>query len=131
MAEEAHAAVDRGVLESFQKPKRFLYKGLAPEAKINHIRSNQKKRRKKKPLTEKKLQPVMAEEAPAAVTVDGGVLQHPHCASRHRQPEHVMTFLLAELNTVGFLDEQQRLVVRGRFAPRNFEVILEGYVAAI
>ncbi|KAJ0612679.1 putative translation initiation factor IF2/IF5 [Helianthus annuus] len=46
----------------------------------------------------------------------------------HRQPDHVMTFLLAELGTSGSLDGQQRLVVKGRFAPKNFEGILRRYV---
>lgn len=47
----------------------------------------------------------------------------------HRQPEHVMTFLLAEMGTSGSLDGQQRLVVKGRFAPKNFEGILRRYVS--
>lgn len=47
----------------------------------------------------------------------------------HRQPEHVMTFLLAELGTSGSLDGQQRLVVKGRFAPKNFEGILRRYIS--
>lgn len=50
------------------------------------------------------------------------------CKTMHRQPEHVMTFLLAELGTNGSLDGQQRLVVKGRFAPKNFEGILRRYV---
>lgn len=40
-----------------------------------------------------------------------------------------MTFLLAELGTNGSLDGQQRLVVKGRFAPKNFEGILRRYVS--
>ncbi|KAL7201312.1 hypothetical protein ACSBR1_033083 [Camellia fascicularis] len=47
----------------------------------------------------------------------------------HRQPEHVMTFLLAEMGTSGLLDGQQRLVVKGRFAPKNFEGILRRYMS--
>lgn len=50
------------------------------------------------------------------------------CKTMHRQPEHVMTFLLAELGTSGSLDGQQRLVVKGRFAPKNFEGILRRYI---
>jgi len=50
------------------------------------------------------------------------------CKTMHRQPEHVMTFLLAELGTSGSLDGQQRLVVKGRFAPKVFEGILRRYV---
>ena len=47
----------------------------------------------------------------------------------HRQPDHVMAFLLAELGTSGSLDGQQRLVVKGRVAPKNFEGILRRYVS--
>jgi Domain found in IF2B/IF5 len=47
----------------------------------------------------------------------------------HRQPEHVMHFLLAEMGTSGSLDGQQRLVVKGRFAPKNFEGILRRYIS--
>ncbi|KAF7152129.1 hypothetical protein RHSIM_Rhsim01G0243800 [Rhododendron simsii] len=50
------------------------------------------------------------------------------CKTMHRQPEHAMTFLLAEMGTSGSLDGQQRLVVKGRFAPKNFEGILRRYV---
>ncbi|GAB4827723.1 hypothetical protein Ancab_034609 [Ancistrocladus abbreviatus] len=50
------------------------------------------------------------------------------CKTMHRQPEHVMAFLLAEMGTSGSLDGQQRLVVKGRFAPKNFEGILRRYV---
>ncbi|KAK6943286.1 Translation initiation factor IF2/IF5 domain [Dillenia turbinata] len=50
------------------------------------------------------------------------------CKTMHRQPDHVMAFLLAEMGTSGSLDGQQRLVVKGRFAPKNFEGILRRYV---
>nr|AFK44754.1 unknown [Medicago truncatula] len=50
------------------------------------------------------------------------------CKSMHRPPDHVMAFLLAELGTSGSLDGQQRLVVKGRFAPKNFEGILRRYI---
>ncbi|KAL1549148.1 eukaryotic translation initiation factor 2 subunit beta-like [Salvia divinorum] len=50
------------------------------------------------------------------------------CKTMHRQPEHVMTFLPAEMGTSGSLDGQQRLVVKGRFAPNNFEGILRRYI---
>ncbi|KVH95025.1 hypothetical protein Ccrd_002906, partial [Cynara cardunculus var. scolymus] len=51
------------------------------------------------------------------------------CRTMHRQPDHVMTFLLAEMGTSGSLDGQQRLVVKGRFAPKNFEGILRRYIS--
>lgn len=50
------------------------------------------------------------------------------CKTMHRQPEHVIMFLLAEMGTSGSLDGQQRLVVKGRFAPKNFEGILRRYI---
>ncbi|KAJ0681142.1 putative translation initiation factor IF2/IF5 [Helianthus annuus] len=50
------------------------------------------------------------------------------CKSMRREPEHVMTFLLAELGNSGSLDGQQRLVVKGRYAPKNFEAILRRYL---
>ncbi|KAL6504102.1 hypothetical protein OROGR_026025 [Orobanche gracilis] len=50
------------------------------------------------------------------------------CKTMHRQPEHVMTFLLAEMGTSGSLDGQQRMVIKGRFAPKNFEGILRRYI---
>ncbi|KAL1549155.1 eukaryotic translation initiation factor 2 subunit beta-like [Salvia divinorum] len=53
------------------------------------------------------------------------------CKTMHRQPEHVMTFLPAEMGTSGSLDGQQRLVVKGRFAPRNFEGILRRYIRVL
>ncbi|KAL2922665.1 Eukaryotic translation initiation factor 2 subunit beta [Bienertia sinuspersici] len=49
------------------------------------------------------------------------------CKMMHRQPEHVMGFVLAEMGTTGSLDGQQRLVVTGRFSPKNFEGILRCY----
>jgi translation initiation factor 2 subunit 2 len=46
----------------------------------------------------------------------------------HRQPEHVIIFLLAEMGTSGSLDGQQRLVMKCRFAPKNFKSILRTYI---
>ncbi|KAK3188548.1 hypothetical protein Dsin_028109 [Dipteronia sinensis] len=51
------------------------------------------------------------------------------CKTMHRNADHVQAFLLAELGTSGSLDGQQRLVVKGRFAPKNFEGILRRYVS--
>ncbi|KAI8559115.1 hypothetical protein RHMOL_Rhmol04G0148900 [Rhododendron molle] len=39
-----------------------------------------------------------------------------------------MIFLLAEMGTSGSLDGQQRLVIQGRFVPKNFEGILRRYI---
>eukprot|EP00242_Pyramimonas_sp_CCMP2087_P003794 CAMPEP_0198212666 /NCGR_PEP_ID=MMETSP1445-20131203/27092_1 /TAXON_ID=36898 /ORGANISM="Pyramimonas sp., Strain CCMP2087" /LENGTH=280 /DNA_ID=CAMNT_0043887171 /DNA_START=159 /DNA_END=1001 /DNA_ORIENTATION=- len=50
------------------------------------------------------------------------------CKAMHRQPEHVMGYLHAELGTSGSLDGQQRLIMKGRFTPKVFEGILRRYV---
>lgn len=50
------------------------------------------------------------------------------CKKMRRQPKHVMDFLLSEMATSGSFDGQQRLVVRGRFAPKNFEALLRSYI---
>ncbi|GJU76156.1 eukaryotic translation initiation factor 2 subunit beta [Tanacetum coccineum] len=50
------------------------------------------------------------------------------CPTMRRQPDHVMTFLLAEIGINGSLDGQQRLVVKDRFATKNFEGILRRYI---
>ncbi|MCL7045480.1 hypothetical protein MKW94_005823 [Papaver nudicaule] len=50
------------------------------------------------------------------------------CQLMHREPEHVMSFYLAEMGTSGSLDGTQMLVVRGRFGPKNFEPIQPRYV---
>lgn len=46
----------------------------------------------------------------------------------NRQHEHVQAYLLAEMGTSGSLDGQQRLIIKGRFAPKDFENILRRYV---
>ncbi|KAI3856777.1 hypothetical protein MKX03_022391 [Papaver bracteatum] len=50
------------------------------------------------------------------------------CVKMHKEPEHVMRFLLTEMGTTGYLDGQQRLVVKGRFDSSNFEGILKKYI---
>jgi len=50
------------------------------------------------------------------------------CKAMHRQPDHVMNYLHAELGTSGSLDGQQRLIVKGRFLPKAFEGVLRRYV---
>ncbi|RZC63421.1 hypothetical protein C5167_025184 [Papaver somniferum] len=37
------------------------------------------------------------------------------CEKMHKEPEHVMKFLLTQMGTTGYLDAQQRLVVKGKF----------------
>ena len=50
------------------------------------------------------------------------------CKAMHRAPDHVITYLLAELGTSGSLDGQARLIVKGRFLPKVFEGILRRYI---
>ena len=50
------------------------------------------------------------------------------CKAFNRNLEHVMQFLIFELGTTGSLDGQQRLVVKGRFNPHNFETVLRAYI---
>merc|ERR1711924_490040 len=50
------------------------------------------------------------------------------CKAMHRQPEHVLNFMMGELGTSGSLDGTQRLIVKGRFLPKAFEGVLRRYV---
>ncbi|QDZ19686.1 subunit beta of eukaryotic translation initiation factor 2 [Chloropicon primus] len=50
------------------------------------------------------------------------------CKAMHRQPDHVLNYMMGELGTSGSLDGQQRLIVKGRFLPKAFEGVLRRYV---
>eukprot|EP00608_Synchroma_pusillum_P006103 CAMPEP_0198424870 /NCGR_PEP_ID=MMETSP1452-20131203/4168_1 /TAXON_ID=1181717 /ORGANISM="Synchroma pusillum, Strain CCMP3072" /LENGTH=267 /DNA_ID=CAMNT_0044145223 /DNA_START=71 /DNA_END=874 /DNA_ORIENTATION=+ len=50
------------------------------------------------------------------------------CATMHRSHEHVFQFMLAELGTEGSIDGSQRLVIRGKFAPKYIESLLRKYI---
>lgn len=50
------------------------------------------------------------------------------CSIVQRQPEHMMSFLLAELGTDGSLDGSQRIVIKGRFQPKQIESLLKKYI---
>lgn len=50
------------------------------------------------------------------------------CKRMRRQPEHVIQFLFAELGTIGSVDGTQRLVIRGRFQPKQIENVLRRYI---
>ena len=50
------------------------------------------------------------------------------CSTMHREPEHCLSYLLAELGTSGSLDGQQRLVLKGRFQPKGVENIIRRYI---
>ena len=46
----------------------------------------------------------------------------------HRQPEHVQSFFLAEMGTDGSIDGNIRLVIKGRFQPKQVESLLKKYI---
>lgn len=46
----------------------------------------------------------------------------------HRQPEHVIQFLFAEMGTTGSVDGSGRLVIKGRFQQKQIENILRRYI---
>jgi len=46
----------------------------------------------------------------------------------HRQQDHVIQFLFAELGTSGSVDGNQRLVIKGRFQPKQIENVLRRYI---
>ncbi|QRW13365.1 eukaryotic translation initiation factor 5 [Ceratobasidium sp. AG-Ba] len=50
------------------------------------------------------------------------------CKRMHRQPDHVIQFLFAELGTTGSVDGSQRLVIKGRFQPKQLENVLRRYI---
>lgn len=50
------------------------------------------------------------------------------CKRMHRQPEHVIQYLYAELGTVGSIDGSQRLIIKGRFQPKQIENVLRRYI---
>ena len=50
------------------------------------------------------------------------------CKRMHRQPEHVIQFLFAELGTTGSVDGSGRLVIKGRFQQKQIENVLRRYI---
>lgn len=50
------------------------------------------------------------------------------CKRMHRQPDHVIQYLFTELGTTGSIDGSQRLVIRGRFQPKQIENVLRRYI---
>ncbi|KDN43428.1 hypothetical protein K437DRAFT_248459 [Tilletiaria anomala UBC 951] len=50
------------------------------------------------------------------------------CKRMHREPEHVYSFLFAELGTIGNVDGSQRLIIKGRFQPKQIENVLRKYI---
>ena len=53
------------------------------------------------------------------------------CKRMHRQPEHVIQYLFAELGTTGSVDGSGRLVIKGRFQQKQIENVLRRYIGTI
>ncbi|PPQ75478.1 hypothetical protein CVT26_015961 [Gymnopilus dilepis] len=50
------------------------------------------------------------------------------CKKMHRQPEHVIQFMFAEMGTTGSVDGVGRLVIKGRFQQKQIENVLRRYM---
>lgn len=46
----------------------------------------------------------------------------------HRPMEHIISFFYAELGTTGSVDGSNRLVIKGRFMPKQIETVLRKYI---
>lgn len=53
------------------------------------------------------------------------------CKRMHRSPEHVIQFLFAEMGTTGSVDGSGRLVIKGRFQPKQVENVLRRYIGQL
>lgn len=45
-----------------------------------------------------------------------------------RNPEHLIQYLFAELGTSGSIDGEKRLVLKGKFQPKQMELVLRRYI---
>lgn len=50
------------------------------------------------------------------------------CKTLHRQPKHLLDFLLAELGTSGSVDGNSQLIIKGRFQQKQIENVLRRYI---
>lgn len=50
------------------------------------------------------------------------------CKMLHRQPKHLLAFLLAELGTSGSVDGSNSLIIKGRFHQKQLETVLRRYI---
>jgi len=50
------------------------------------------------------------------------------CPVLKRKPEHVLNYVLAELGTNGSVDGKHRLVIKGRFQPKQIENVVRHYI---
>jgi translation initiation factor 2 beta subunit (eIF-2beta)/eIF-5 len=52
-------------------------------------------------------------------------------ARMHRLPEHVFSFFMSELATEGSIDANMRLVIKGRYVPKQIESLLKKYIGTL
>ncbi|KAL6304672.1 eukaryotic translation initiation factor 2 beta [Sparassis latifolia] len=50
------------------------------------------------------------------------------CKRMHRQPEHVIQYMFAEMGTTGSVDGSGRLVIKGKFQQKQIEHVLRRYI---
>ncbi|XP_014779264.1 eukaryotic translation initiation factor 2 subunit 2 [Octopus bimaculoides] len=50
------------------------------------------------------------------------------CRLLHREPKHVLAFLLAELGTSGSIDGNNQLIIKGRFQQKQIETVVRKYI---
>ncbi|KMS65186.1 hypothetical protein BVRB_038540, partial [Beta vulgaris subsp. vulgaris] len=50
------------------------------------------------------------------------------CDLLNRNMEHMISFIMAELGTEGSVDGNQRLVIKGRYLPKQIESLLKKYI---
>jgi len=48
--------------------------------------------------------------------------------SLHRQPKHLLSFISAELGTVGAVDGSNQLILKGRFQQKHLESVMRRYI---
>ena len=51
------------------------------------------------------------------------------CKLMNRQSDHVLSYALAELGTNGSIDGNHRLVIKGRFQPKQLETVMRHYIS--
>ena len=47
----------------------------------------------------------------------------------HREPKHLMAFLMAELGTSGSIDGSNQLIIKGKFMQKQVESVLKKYIS--
>jgi len=50
------------------------------------------------------------------------------CNTLHRQPKHILAFILAELGASGSVDGNNQLIIKGRFQQKQLESVLRRYI---